>query len=266
MVWKDPAGADSRAAQQADERVLRAGREGRARGRAHADPHVEGRDDRDHDPAADRPWLGGQEGTGRAADRRRRGQRRQRPRDQARGRPDLPGSGLVQPRGSRVPRRRDRPVDRVWLAGCGRPAAGDRARRPRHLLRGPDRPARQRRRRPRLDHGGLGPDRDRGRDRLRAPRSHPVPRRPERRQGSPRRRDRGGHDRRAQRDHRRRHRGRGRPRPLPDRASATCTAWRSPPRWRCSWSWSPRSRSCPRCSPTWDRGSTGCESQCSAEA
>ena len=49
--------------------------------------------------------------------------------------------------------------------------------RPRHLLRWPDRAARQRRRRPRLDDGGVGPDRDRGRDRLRAARPDALPRR-----------------------------------------------------------------------------------------
>ena len=81
----------------------------------------------------------------------------------------------TEPRGARLPRRRDRPADRLRLGGRRRPAAGDRAGRARHLLRRPDRPARQLRRRPRLDDGRLGPDRDRRRDRLRAARPDPFP-------------------------------------------------------------------------------------------
>ena len=86
-----------------------------------------------------------------------------------------------------------------------------------HLLRRPDRPARQRRRRPRLDDGGLGADRDRRRDRLLAAGPDPLPLGDERGQGPSRRGRRGRHHRGAQRDHRRRHRGDRRARPLPDR-------------------------------------------------
>ena len=89
--------------------------------------------------------------------------------------------GRREPGGNRLPRRGDRPPDRVRLAGRGRPAAGHRAGRPRHHLRRPDPAARQRRRRPRLDDRGLGADRDRGRDRLLAAGADPVPRRPSRR-------------------------------------------------------------------------------------
>src|SRR5215204_3912324 len=64
----------------------------------------------------------------------------------------------------------------------------------------------QRDRRARLDDGRLGPDRDRRRHRLRAPRPHSLPLGAERRQGSPRRGRRGGHHRGPQRDHRRLHR------------------------------------------------------------
>ena len=92
------------------------------------------------------------------------------------GDPIARGAGRREPGGNRVPRRGGRPPDRVRLAGRGRPAAGDRAGRPRNHLRRPDPAARQRRRRPQLDDGGLGPDRDRGRDRLLAPGPHPVPR------------------------------------------------------------------------------------------
>ncbi len=95
----------------------------------------------------------------------------------------------------------------------------DRARRARHHLGRPDRPARQLRRRPRLDHGGVGADRYRGRDRLLAARPDAVPHGAERGQGPPRRRRRGRHHRGAQRDHRRLHRRDRRPRSLPDRSS-----------------------------------------------
>ena len=178
----------------------------------------DGNDRRDHAPA-DGPGLGGREGGRREADRRRRGEQRRRARDQARRRPDLRRAGGGQPRGARLPRRRDRAADRLRLGGGRRPAAADRAGRARHLLRRPDRPARQRRRRPRLDDRGLGPDRDRGRHRLRAAGPDPVPLGDERRQGPPRRDRRGRHHRRAQRDHRRRDRGDRRARPLPHRPS-----------------------------------------------
>ena len=95
------------------------------------------------------------EGGRREADRRRRAEQRRRPPDQARRRSDLRRAGGGQPRGARVPRRRDRAADRLRLGGRRRPAARDRPRRARHLLRRPDRAARQRRRRPRLDDGGL---------------------------------------------------------------------------------------------------------------
>ena len=139
--------------------------------------------------------------------------------DQARRRCDLPGAGLVEPRGHRLPRRRDRAPDRVRLDRRRGAAARDRSGRARDLLGRADHAARERRRRPRLDHGRLRPDRDRGRDRLLAPRPHPLPQRAELGQGHARLDRRGGHDRRAQRDHRRRDRGDRGPRPLPDRPS-----------------------------------------------
>ena len=120
------------------------------------------------------------------------------------------------------------------LVAAGLPLV-DRPGRPRHLLGRPDRAARQRDRRPQLDHGGLGPDRDRRRDRLRAARPDPLPRGDAGRQGPPRRGRRGGHHRRAQRDHRRLHRRRSPSSASSSPACPTCTGWRSRPRWRC-WS------------------------------
>ena len=137
--------------------------------------------------------------------------------DQARRRPDLRRAGGGQPRGARLPRRRDRAADRLRLGRGGRAAAGDRAGRPGHLVGRADRPARQRRRRPRLDHRRLGPDRDRRRHRLRAAGPDPLPLGDEGRQDPPRRDRRVRHHRRAQRDHRRRHRGDRRARPVPHR-------------------------------------------------
>ena len=217
VVWKDEAGADSPAARERAQRLLRRGRAGRSRRRAHPDPGLGGRHDRIDHAAADGQRLGGPQGGRREAGRRRRGQQRRRAADQARRGSDLPGAGVGQPGGGRAPRRRDRAADRLRLGGRRRPAAGDRPDRPRHLVGRPDRPARQRRRRPRLDHGGVGADRDRGRHRLLAARPDPVPRGDEGGQGPPRRRGRGRHHRRAQRDHRRRHGGDRRPRPRPDR-------------------------------------------------
>ena len=155
---------------------------------------------------------------GRAADQRRRRQQRRGPRDQARRRPDLPGAIAIQPRGAGLPRRGDRPADRLRLARRRRPAAGDRADRAWDLLRRPDPPPGQRDRRPRLDHGGFRADRDRRRDRLLAAGPDPLPLRDEAGQGPPRRRGRGRHHRGAERDHRRLHRGDRRPRPDADRA------------------------------------------------
>ena len=163
VVWKDEAGARSPARQASAQRLLRRGGAGRPRRRAHADPRLRRRHDRLDHAAADGPRLGRREGGGREADRRRRGEQRRRARDQARRRPDLRGAGAVEPRGARLPRRRDRAADRLRLGGRGGPAARDRADRPRHHLRRPDPPARQRRRRARLDDGGVGPDRDRRR-------------------------------------------------------------------------------------------------------
>ena len=80
----------------------------------------------------------------------------------------------------------------------------------------------------------LGADRDRGRNRLLAAGSDPLPLGPARRQGPPRRRGRGRDHRRAQRDHRRRHRGHRRARARASPACPTCTAWPSRPRSPCS--------------------------------
>ena len=79
------------------------------------------------------------------------------------------------PRGDRLPRRRDRAADRVRVGRRGRPAAPGRADRARHHVGRPDRPARQRHRRPRLDHGGLRPDRHRRGHRLLAARADALP-------------------------------------------------------------------------------------------
>ena len=141
--------------QAAARQVLRRGHEGRQRGRPDPDPGVGGRQDRHHHAAAVGPRLGGREGGRREADRRRRGERRRRARAQARRRPDLRGAGGGQPRGPRLPRRRDRAADRLRLGGGRRAPAPDRTGRPRHHLGRPDRPARQRRRRSRLDDGGV---------------------------------------------------------------------------------------------------------------
>ena len=120
--------------------------------------------------------------------------------DQARRRSDLRRPGGREPGGARIPRRRDRAADRVRLGGRRRPAAADRAVRARDHLRRPDRAARQRRRRARLDHGGVGPDRHRRRNRLCAAGPDALPLRAGRRQGRPRRGRRVRHHRRAQRD------------------------------------------------------------------
>ena len=176
VVAKDPAGfANAGGGGEAPAAVLRPGREGRAHRPAHLDPPLQEPPDRLDHPAAHRSRLGRDQVAGRAADQRRRRQQRRGPRDQARRRPDLPGAVAVQPGGARVPRRGDRPADRLRLARRRGPAAGDRADRARHLLRRPDPPARQRDRRPRLDHSGLRADRDRRRDRLCAPRPDPIP-------------------------------------------------------------------------------------------
>ncbi len=202
----------------ARQRLLRRGRAGRSRRRArHPDPVLGGRHDRiDHSPA-DGQRLGRPQGGRREAGRRSRGEQWRRAGDRARRGSDLPGAGVGQPGGGRAPRGHDRAADRLRLGGRRRPAARDRPRRPWHLVRGPDRAARQRRRRPRLDHGGVRADRDRGRHRLLVARPDPVPGGDEGGQGPPRCRGGGRHHRRAQRDHRRRHRRDRRPRTRPDR-------------------------------------------------
>ena len=111
---------------------------------------------------------------------------------------------------------------------------GDSAGGTRHHLGRADRPARELRRRAGLDDRGVGPDRDRRRDRLRAAGADPLPLRAARRQGPPRRRGRGRHDRRPQHHHRRRDRGDLGARALPDRPRRTCTASRSRPPLPCS--------------------------------
>ena len=67
--------------------------------------------------------LGRPEGGRREADRRGRAPQRRRAGDQARRRPDLRGAGGGEPRGHRLPRRRDRAADRVRLGRRRRPAA-----------------------------------------------------------------------------------------------------------------------------------------------
>ena len=203
VVWKDPEGADSPRPSSASTRSSPRPRRSITSPRTcRSGSPEDGTIGIDLAPA-DGPRLGGQEGGRREADRRRRGERRRRAADQARRRSDLRGAGAVEPRGDRVPRRRDRAADRLRLGGRRRPAAGDRPHRPRHLIGRPDRPARQRHRRPRLDHRGVRADRDRRRHRLFAARPDPVPLGDARRQGPPRRRGRGRDHRRAQRDHRR---------------------------------------------------------------
>ena len=205
VVWKDEAGADSPAAKRARRRLLRRGRAGRPhrRARRRSGSRDDGTIGATTLPLTVPGWEVKKE-DGEKLIAAAEEQQRRRARDQARRRPDLRRAGGSEPRGARLPRRRDRAADRLRLGGGRRPAARDRAGRPRHHLGRPDRPARQRRRRARLDDGGVGPDRDRGRHRLRAARPDPVPRGDERRQGPPRRGGRGRHDRRAQRDHRRR--------------------------------------------------------------
>ena len=156
-----------------------------------------------HHASDDRPRLGGHQGPGHAADQRRRGQRRQWARDQARRRSDLRRAVPIQPGGLRVPGRRDRAADRLRLNRRGRAASWNRPGRPRDLLGRTDPTAGQRHGRARLDHRRLRTDRDRRRHRLLAPGPHPLPLGDEGRQGSPRRGRRGRHDCRAQRDHRR---------------------------------------------------------------
>ena len=198
-------------------RLPRQGPEDRSHRRPDRRPGLAGRQDRRDHAAADGRGLGHPQGERREADRRRRGEQRRRPPDQARRRSDLRRAGGRQPRGPRLPRRRDRAPDRLRLGRRGRPPAPDRALRPRHLLRRPDRAARERGGRPRLDDRGLRPDRDRRRHRLLAARPDPLPRRPRRREVRPRRGARGGHHRRAQRDPRRHGRRDLRPRPRPHR-------------------------------------------------
>ena len=202
----------------AHQRLLRSGPEGREHRPAHGDPGVEGRQDRHQHPADDRARLGGQEGAGQAADRRRRGERRQRAGDQAGRRSDLRGAVAVEPGGAWLPGRRDRAADRLRLGGRGGPAARDRPHRARHLVRRADRAAGERDGRPRLDHGGLRPDRHRRRHRLFAARPDALPFRAGRRQVHSRRGGRVRHQGRAQRGHRRPHRRGRRPRPVPDRS------------------------------------------------
>ena len=237
VVWKDPAGADEprRATQRIDAFFAEAEQVDHV-ARAHADPRLAGRQRsaRRTLPLTVPGWDVTKEDGEKLIDAAEANSG-----DgleiKLGGDPIYAAQEPVEPGGARLPRRRDRAADRLRLGGRRRPAARDRAGRPRHLLRRPDRPARERRRRPRLDDRGLGPDRDRGRDRLLAARPDPLPLGDGRRQGPPRRGGRGGHHRRAQRDHRRLHRGDRRPRPVPDRPPATCTASRSRPRWPC-WS------------------------------
>jgi hypothetical protein len=184
---------------RARRRLLRRRRAGGARRRAHADPGLARRHDRIDHAAPDGSGLGRREGAGRGADRRGREAQRRRARGQAGREPDPRRPGGGQPGGDWVRGRRDRAFDRVRLGRRRRPAARDRAGRPRYLVRRPDRPARQRGRRARLDDGGVGADRDRGWDRLRAAGPDPLPGRDERRQGPPRRRAGGGHHRGPQR-------------------------------------------------------------------
>ena len=217
VVWKDPQGSTSPATKRQMNAFFKPGRKGQPRRAPGRDPRLRRRHDRDHDAAAQRARLGGQEGAGRRADRRRRRQRRRRPEDRARRRTDLHRAGTDQPRGSRLPRRGDRAADRLRLAGRGRPAAADRPGRAGDLLRRPDRAAGQRDRRPQLDHRGLGPDRHRRRHRLLAARPDPLPGGDARRQGPPRRRRRGGLHGRPQRADRRQHRGHRGARALPHR-------------------------------------------------
>ena len=98
-----------------------------------------GRQDRRHHAAADGPRLGGREGGRRGADRRRRGQQRRRARDQARRRSDLRGAGGASPEGLGF-----LGAAIVLLIAFGSVVAAglplaDRAGRPRHHLRRPDR-------------------------------------------------------------------------------------------------------------------------------
>ena len=218
VVWKDEAGADSPAAR---ERVNAFFAE--AEQVDHVAEHVtpiryseDGTIGSTILPLTVNGWDVA-EGGRREAGRRSRGEQRRWAGDRARRGSDLPGAGVGQPGGGRAPRGHDRAADRLRLGGRRRAAPRDRPRRPWHLVRGPDRAARQRRRRPRLDHGGVRADRDRGRHRLLVARPDPVPGGDEGGQGPPRRRRRGRHHRRAQRDHRRLHRRDRRPRPRPDR-------------------------------------------------
>ena len=234
VVWKDPAGADSAAAKQRiDAFLAKAHRSTTSPSRPRIRVSRDGKIGATTLPMTvagwDVPKEDGEKLIAAAEANSGDGLR-----DQARRGSDLRRAGGSQPRRARVPRRRDRAADRVRLGGRRRPAAPDRPRRARDLVRRADRPARQRRRRPRLDDGGLGADRDRRRHRLRAARADPVPRRDERGQGPPRRRRRGRHHRRAQRDHRRHGRGDRRPRPRPDRPALHVRGRASRPRSRCS--------------------------------
>ena len=139
VVWKDPDGATSPAARERVNAFFAEAEQVDHVAEHDPDPGLGGRHDRlDHAPA-DRPRLGGREGGRREADRRRRGEQRRRARDQARRRPDLRRAGGDQPRGDRLPRRRDRAADRLRLGRRRRPAARDRPGRARHLVRRPDR-------------------------------------------------------------------------------------------------------------------------------
>ena len=125
VVWKDPAGATSPAAKQRLERLLRAG----ASKVEHIAPHTPIRVSRrrqigDDHAADDRPRLGRHEGAGQAADRRRRDQQRRRPlRSSSAAIRSTQAQGSIEPRGHRLPRRRDRAADRLRLGRRRRPAA-----------------------------------------------------------------------------------------------------------------------------------------------
>ena len=106
----------------------------------------------------------------------------------------------VQPRGHRFLAQPSF-SHRLRLGGRGAPAH-HHAPRPRHHLGRPDRPARRRHRRPRLDDRHVRPHRARRGHRLLAARAH-ASAGPGRRRGPPRRRARGRHHARTQRHHRR---------------------------------------------------------------
>ena len=118
VVWKDPQGADSPATKQADGRLPRPGRRGRPRRRAGA---------RSASPRTARSRLDDAAADGRRAGTSRRSTAKKLIAaaednngdglaDQARRRTDLRRAGADQPRGARLPRRRDRAADRLRLA------------------------------------------------------------------------------------------------------------------------------------------------------